>query len=118
MEQPGFRYANLLGREYDDTVAVVRGVTYITGYFGSCDRTYHFPAPVSERAAISRVEAALSKPVRLRYYTSICGDLLVVPHTWEEVVRTYPTRGHCLRASVLRRAVLGEDGYLTLLCDS
>jgi len=117
-EEDKFIYMNCLNREYEDTKAIVRSVTFNISQFRKYTHEIAFPEPVTEKRAIEAVEAYLSQPLTKHYYERIKDDTFDEPE-WDEVKEFFLCRGEALTDSLfLGRATIDANGQLRLFTGS
>lgn len=111
---PGkFVYTNSLDREYDDSHAAVRNVTFNISRYGEHEHSITFDPPVTEKEAIIQVEAYLSEPLAEGYYAVIQDDMFH-GFTWDEAKEEFACRGDALTdARFLERTPI-TDGAMRI----
>lgn len=122
-EEGTFVYTNCLYdddkiREYEDTRAVFRRITFNISRYGEFSHTITFDEPLTEKGAIQEAEKWLSQPMTEAHYDTIKEDLFGCDEDWEEAKEFYVLRGDALGDCRFLETARAESDYLTLECGS
>lgn len=112
-----FKYTNSLGRKYDKN-AKITSITFDISRYGKHKHTLQFTEPITERAAIGRVQKWLSQSVTKEYFDVVKDDLFgrgMDGFSHEE----FETRGDLLTSLIfLERISTDKMGHAVIQCGS